>query len=109
MCLWKNVASIIHKFDVRQRKFGKKWHVYDFTSNSTVYESPRKGACVKWIQNHVDLFSLASTHDWGMRRLCPTCEILKPLARWRLNHDTPASNWRKRCEDCDAKRRSKRK
>lgn len=94
-------ASIVHKFDIRQRKFGKKWHVYDYVTNSTVYESVRKGACVKWVQNHEDLFHLAASHDWGMMRQCPTCNVLRRLERFRLNHNTYGSGWRSDCMECE--------
>ena len=87
-------GSICHKFDIRERGFGKRWHVYDYTSNSTVFESNRKNACVKWVQRHEDLFSLVSTHPWGMLKLCVGCQKMVRLESFRLN-GTPGTERRK--------------
>ena len=99
-------ASISHKFSIRERKFGRRWHVYDHTTNSTVFESVRRGACVKWIENHQDLFHLAASHHWGMTRKCIICGKLRPLARFLIRKN---GNWRGECRDCDNARRRRQR
>ena len=101
-------ASISHKFDIRERKFGKRWHVYDHTTNSTVFESVRRGACVRWIENHQDLFHLAATHEWGMKRVCKACGQNLPLSKFRLNglpgtQKRKYAHWRSKCLQCEYK------
>ena len=109
--------SILPKYEIRNREQSalpsrrKQWFVWDYSTQSTVFEANTKRECAEYLSGNENVFVLAATHDWGMFRKCSVCQKLRPVSRfyYKFTRD----KFHSRCMPCEnlanRKRRAKKR